>query len=163
MGNNANHNGLTESQIRRIRGVATQAFLYVAAFIVTFSLPAIVSYMTGVNVIHANDEDRYYPLILTAAILYPLQGFFNVFIYIRPTYMRSRRNIPRLPRFASFKKAFAIKNKTQQHHAGTEEGGPYRTNENSNGTNQHQHDNDIDGQHNHRQQPVSIVTASTAL
>jgi len=72
---------------RLIKEVAIQGFLYVSTFLLTLTPSFVlqVMYSTGVD-----DQNILYPLAVLNAMLLPLQGFFNVFIYIRPTYIRFR-------------------------------------------------------------------------
>ena len=67
---------------RLIKEVAIQGFLYVSTFLLTLTPSFVlqVMYSTGVD-----DQNILYPLAILNAMLLPLQGFFNVFIYIRPT------------------------------------------------------------------------------
>ncbi len=88
---------LSQHQSRiRLRESATQAFLYIAAFFTTY-----VSFGTGglLGPQPAAKENRgfYFPVVLTAKICLPLQGFFNCYIYVRPRYNSVRRKQPELP------------------------------------------------------------------
>jgi hypothetical protein len=86
--------GLTPLQKRLKREAATQGFLYVASFLMT-STPIFVTQILGGSFGYGpDDQERLYPLLILNALLLPLQGFFNVFIYVRPTYTRFKAANP---------------------------------------------------------------------
>jgi len=64
--------------------LARQSYLYVGALYLT-NLPLIVTRVTqfiaGVT---------YYGMMLSIAILVPMQGFWNVIVYLRPRYLKAR-------------------------------------------------------------------------
>ncbi len=67
---------------------AVQGFLYVTSFLITI-LPAFaIQILDGSMGYGISDQGRVYPLLVLNSILLPLQGFFNVFIYVRPSYIR---------------------------------------------------------------------------
>jgi len=79
--------GSTPRQERIKREATTLMFLYVASFLVT-NVPNFAW-----NVL----EDNFglaYPFLVWTAIFLPLQGFFNVFIYLKPNYTRYRAANP---------------------------------------------------------------------
>jgi len=80
-----------------MREATTLMFLYVAFFFVTtipnFALQILETYFGYTN----DNMGKIYPLLLLAAMVLPLQGFFNVFIYIKPTYTRFRAANPNKP------------------------------------------------------------------
>lgn len=63
----------------RLRKISTQAFLYIGAFFLTYIWPSL-------NRIFESEGNikRYFIMSLCSQIFYPLQGFLNLFIYIRP-------------------------------------------------------------------------------
>ena len=76
---------------RHSQMIATQGMLYVCAFYITWLFPTVQRIMElmglpGNFVIQALDT-----------CLLPLQGFLNVFIYVRPKYLFYRRKHPNLP------------------------------------------------------------------
>lgn len=75
-------------QKRLKREAAIQGFLYVSTFLLTFIPAFIIQVIEGLTQIGEENLAKMYPLLLANAILLPLQGFFNVFIYVRPTYTR---------------------------------------------------------------------------
>jgi len=65
----------------------TLMFLYVAFFFVTVT-PNFVLQILEVNFGYTSDDyGKTYPLFLFRSTLLPLQGFFNVFIYLKPAYI----------------------------------------------------------------------------
>jgi hypothetical protein len=79
--------------MKRVRDVATQAFLYVAAFFVTYFVPVLLRILESFGFRPA-DEDKVYTLLVISHISLPLIGFFNLLIYIRPRYLRTRSEFP---------------------------------------------------------------------
>jgi hypothetical protein len=78
---------LTMVQTRLKREATTLMFLYLACFFVTIS-PSFVKEILLTYT--SNDAGTLYPLTLLEAIVLPLQGFFNFFIFIKPSYTRFR-------------------------------------------------------------------------
>jgi hypothetical protein len=90
-------------QLQRLQLVSSQAFLYVGAFFIctiwSFALKILeISY-------NSEDEDDLYALLLLQAWFFPLQGFLNVFIYIRPKYMKHRQEFPDESRLWAFRRS----------------------------------------------------------
>ena len=90
--NTNNNNPNSDSQLRRMRQVAIQGFLYVAAFWMTGIFNALVRIVEGYNLV--TDESDVYPLLFLQALWSPSTGFFNMIIYFRPRYLRCRHNFP---------------------------------------------------------------------
>lgn len=80
-----------DSQMRRIRAVAAQCFLYVAAFVVSYSWGVVVRILEGMGY-DAKDEASIYALLVGQAVFGPLPGWFNLMIYLRPRYLRIRND-----------------------------------------------------------------------
>ena len=76
----------TERQ-SNVRRVAVQAALYVGAFYMTIIFPSIVRMAQA----RWNCTSEYFPLSILTVTFYPLQGFWNLIIYIRPRYLRYRK------------------------------------------------------------------------
>jgi len=72
---------------------ATQGFLYVASFFGTV-IPLVTIQILGGFGYTSDDQGKIYPLLVLNSIVLPLQGFFNVYIYLRPTYNRFRAADP---------------------------------------------------------------------
>lgn len=73
----------------RVQAVAFQAFLYVAAYVVSYLPTTILRIYAAANSLNSNDEAQLFPLLVLQAIFWPLQGLFNYIIYCRsPPYLR---------------------------------------------------------------------------
>lgn len=79
------------AQEKNISRVATQASLYVGAFFLTAIFPSIVRMFQA----KWNCTSEFYPLSILTVTFYPLQGFWNFFIYVRPRYLKYRKDHPR--------------------------------------------------------------------
>ena len=82
----------TQQNLRK--EAAMQGFLYVTTFLLTFLPGFAIQVIEGMVLLGEENLQQMYPLLVMNAILLPLQGFFNVFIYIRPTYNRFRAAKP---------------------------------------------------------------------
>ena len=78
---------------KRIREVATQGFLYVFTFYVCYTPAFIIRLLEGLG-LDGEKESDIYPVLVLNSILLPIQGFFNVFIYTRPNYVRVQAAFP---------------------------------------------------------------------
>jgi len=77
--------GLLQQQLTK--EVATQGFLYVSFFLMTSTPVLIIQVLDGIG-FGEEDQGRLYPLLVLNSLLLPSLGFFNVFIYVRPSYLR---------------------------------------------------------------------------
>ena len=75
-------------QNRLSHEAAIQGFLYVSSFLITISPAFAIQILDGSMGYAESDQGSIYPLLVLNSILLPLQGFFNVFIYVRPSYIR---------------------------------------------------------------------------
>jgi hypothetical protein len=82
-----------DEQLQRLQLIASQTFLYVGAFFLCATWSFLLRIMESVSY-NAEDENTLFPLLVLQAWFLPLQGFFNVFIYIRPKYLKHRRQYP---------------------------------------------------------------------
>jgi len=84
--------GEQHSRVRQnmVRDVGMQCVYYIAAFLLT-SLPLSVARMLQAQY---NCTETYFPLSLTTAFLFPLQGFWNAAIYLRPRYRKFKQQNP---------------------------------------------------------------------
>lgn len=83
------------SQQKRLKKeAATQGFLYVTTFLLTFLPAFVIQIMEGMVATGEENLQQVYPLLVLNAMLLPLQGFFNVFVYVRPYYNRFRAQNP---------------------------------------------------------------------
>ena len=91
-----------------IKEVATQGFLYVATFLVSY-LPAIVIMAYENWAWPDYDEPAIYGVLIWNSLLCPLQGFMNMFVYNRPSYNRLRAAHPEMSVFQTIKTACLTK------------------------------------------------------
>ncbi len=84
---------------------ATQGFLYVFSFLLTATPVFVIQVLDGSFGLEEDDQKTIYPLLVINAMLMPLQGFFNVFIYVRPTYSRFKAAHPEKSRWKVFQQA----------------------------------------------------------
>jgi len=80
--------GGEQSTLSQQKRVAGQAAAYVGSFFMTWLFPAIFQL---VNIITGNFP---FPLLLLKAISIPIQGLFNLFVFIRPSYVQYRECNP---------------------------------------------------------------------
>ena len=78
----------SNSKKRNTKRVATQAMLYIVAYFLS------ASFATLTRVIQEYVDTVPFGVILCMTILYPMQGFFNFLIYIRPRYLRYQQRHP---------------------------------------------------------------------
>ena len=88
-----------KGQLKRLKLVASQAFLYVGAFMIcttwTGLLQGIQSMATSTDSESMQAlEVKLYPILVCQAIFLPLQGMLNFCVYIRPKYIKCRRTFP---------------------------------------------------------------------
>jgi hypothetical protein len=86
---NARRSSMTNATANTGRQLAVQCTLYGLFFANTCIWFVILSILDAAGKTHR--IDRIYPIIVLTNIFYPMQGFFNFFIYIRPRYLRIRR------------------------------------------------------------------------
>jgi hypothetical protein len=84
-------------QSLRIRHVAIQAYLYVTGFFIPVLFTLLLRSLNGMNVILQSDEAKFFHLIFLNHLMFPLQGFCNFVVFMRPRYLRSRALSPDLP------------------------------------------------------------------
>lgn len=87
---NVSHPTLVQKRLKQ--EATTMMMLYVGCFLVTW-LPFFVVMIFGK---YLGETFLYFVLVLNAIFL-PLQGFFNVFIYLKPAYTRFRAANPNQP------------------------------------------------------------------
>ncbi|CAB9506474.1 expressed unknown protein [Seminavis robusta] len=93
-----------DPQVQRVHAVFTQAFMYVMAFLIVYS-PSFILRILSAHGYGAEEEGKLFPLLLLQAIFLPSQGFFNLLVYIRPTYKRTRRENADESRWWAFRRA----------------------------------------------------------
>jgi len=86
------------SQRKRLRLVSSQAFLFVASYIVSNGSTVLLRLFESQAATYVAEMElpyNYYILMVLQAILLPLQGLFNMMVYIRPKYIKNRSAFPR--------------------------------------------------------------------
>ncbi|CAJ1931668.1 unnamed protein product [Cylindrotheca closterium] len=97
-----------DNQLRRLQLVKSQAFLFVGSY-------AFVTMWGGITAIGENRADsedeelsllvKLYPIMVLNAILTPMQGFFNMSVYVRPKYLTVRHEFKDKSRWWSMQRA----------------------------------------------------------
>ena len=77
------------TQSKRIKEVATQATLYIAAFLGTFIWTVVLRIMESLR-FDSEDEAQLFPLLVIQNIMVPSTGVLNLIIYLRPRYKQIR-------------------------------------------------------------------------
>jgi hypothetical protein len=95
---------MMDSQTRRVQAVATQAFLYVGSFVLTYAWQLILRIVEG-SFGNASWESSLFPILVLNGIFMPLQGVFNLLVCARPNYLRARRDYPNESHFWCFRRA----------------------------------------------------------
>ena len=80
----------SENQTNRIDQVATQSYLYVLVFCLTFACAFLTQSMEAGTPDETWNERDIFPWIVLNQMFFPLQGFLNFFIYLRPRYIAVR-------------------------------------------------------------------------
>lgn len=88
-------------QSTQLREVATQGFLYVGSFFLTYT-PGFLLRIRESQSYTREDEDGLFVLMIFSYFLLPWQGFFNMIIYNRPAYARMRVANPERSRLWAF-------------------------------------------------------------
>jgi len=95
---------LTKKQ-RLAKEASTQCFLYVSTFLMTSACAFTIMVIEGNVPNGAEDLRKLYPLLVLNSMLLPLQGLFNVFIYVKPCYNRFRERSPEKSKWSIVKQA----------------------------------------------------------
>mmetsp|Transcript_29153 Transcript_29153/g.80052 ORF Transcript_29153/g.80052 Transcript_29153/m.80052 type:complete len:484 (-) Transcript_29153:314-1765(-) len=93
-------------QEKRIHTVATQSWMYVLGFLGSQGWIIIIKIIEGASLVTASQDDKIYPLLFIANFMVPLQGLFNLLIFLRPTYIRARDDYPSETRLWAFRRSF---------------------------------------------------------
>jgi hypothetical protein len=91
-GTNGQDGELSEPIRERIRAVSRQSVLYTFAYLNSF-----VWLFVAFGISSDADANTYYAIQFLTYFLYPLQGFINCFVYIRPRYQMLRVMYPEDP------------------------------------------------------------------
>ena len=90
------------NQETRVRDVGTQSFLYVTTYFLAFLWTYILRTIEAAGYVN---ERKLFPLLLIQSIFLPSQGFFNMLVFLRPTYVRLRRKFPNKSRLWCIRRA----------------------------------------------------------
>eukprot|EP00980_Cylindrotheca_fusiformis_P010753 scaffold2429_cov106-Cylindrotheca_fusiformis.AAC.4 len=99
---------LRTSQKRRLKLVSSQAFLFVASYVLCNIITYVLKLLESQSATYVEEKElsyTHYPLVVLQAMLLPLQGLFNMLVYIRPKYIGSRTGFPKETRFWAFRRA----------------------------------------------------------
>eukprot|EP00980_Cylindrotheca_fusiformis_P027742 scaffold22540_cov137-Cylindrotheca_fusiformis.AAC.3 len=95
-------------QNRRLRLVSSQAFLFVGCFFISNIWTYILRLLEAQATDYVEEMElpyhNYHMLVLQAALL-PLQGLFNMMVYVRPKYLKNRSDFPKETRFWASRRA----------------------------------------------------------
>ena len=101
LSSDANSHHLRKDQLKRLQLLASQAFLYVGAVVLCSVWSGCLRIMEASH--NYFDEANLYPLLVLQSIFLPLQGLFNMLVYIRPTYLKCRRHFPNESRLWAYR------------------------------------------------------------
>lgn len=103
---------------RRLNYLSTQAIFFVGSIFLCNIIPFTLRYLVANHIefgLVARSTSSYveemeipyrnFPLLVAQAILYPLQGFVNMLVYLRPSYTKNRRKFPEETRLWAFRRA----------------------------------------------------------
>jgi hypothetical protein len=88
---------LSRAEDKRVKKVALQAFPYVAAILSSQLWIVVLKTLECLDAVKAKDLDRIFSLVIILT--------FNMLLYIRPMYMRARKDFPLESRFWHFRRA----------------------------------------------------------
>jgi hypothetical protein len=94
----------TQQLQRHVHEVATQGFLYVITFFCAYT-PFLILRAIEAYAARPISESPIFPLLVLNSVFFPLQGFFNMFVYNRPNYTRIRMAYPELSTLWAIQKA----------------------------------------------------------
>ncbi|KAL3944908.1 MAG: hypothetical protein SGBAC_000999 [Bacillariaceae sp.] len=95
-------------QNKRLSLVRTQAILFLASFAVCIFWTGILNSVESTATTKEEELTlmcRWFPISVLQAIFMPLQGFLNMFVYIRPKYLKSRKEYPHESKAWAFKRS----------------------------------------------------------
>mmetsp|Transcript_13782 Transcript_13782/g.33382 ORF Transcript_13782/g.33382 Transcript_13782/m.33382 type:complete len:163 (-) Transcript_13782:429-917(-) len=84
-------------QIRRLRLVRTQVFLFVMTYALCVGWCALVIFLESLTYTQAQEISvtvKYFPALVFNAIFAPLAGFLNMIVFLRPKYLRWKHGNP---------------------------------------------------------------------
>eukprot|EP00980_Cylindrotheca_fusiformis_P011756 scaffold2799_cov117-Cylindrotheca_fusiformis.AAC.3 len=95
-------------QNRRMKLVSSQAFLFVVSYFSCNIWSGIIGLADSRTQSEAEELEllvNYYPVLVLQAALLPLQGLFNMVVFIRPKYLKIRHDRPRRSRVWAIKRS----------------------------------------------------------
>jgi uncharacterized membrane protein YozB (DUF420 family) len=84
---------MTNQQTKRVCAVAVQSFLYAVGFVLCYAWTLAIRILESFG-FDGESEASIFPLLVLQACFSTLQGFINLFIFARPTYLRVRVDFP---------------------------------------------------------------------
>jgi hypothetical protein len=94
---NAQKSSVEKDQVRRLWLVSIQALLFVVSYLFTagwLGLLRIIESMAETPEEELEMESKIYPLMILNAFFAPLQGLFNMMVFLRPKYLKWRHEYP---------------------------------------------------------------------
>mmetsp|Transcript_117519 Transcript_117519/g.175521 ORF Transcript_117519/g.175521 Transcript_117519/m.175521 type:complete len:941 (-) Transcript_117519:48-2870(-) len=95
---------LRKDQFERLQLVASQSYLYVAAFLLSTAWPTWIRILESLNY-NKEDEDRLFVLLALQAWFFPFQGLLNLCVYARPRYLKYRKEFPKQSRLFAIRRS----------------------------------------------------------
>ena len=92
-------------QAQKTKQVGSQATLYAMTFFNTVVWQVAIRGIEATELVTRETESDMFWVLVLASLFYPLQGFWNLLLYIKPVYTRNRKRNPSLSRRACFWKA----------------------------------------------------------
>jgi hypothetical protein len=106
--------GVPQSQIhgqreqhRRLYLIRSQAFLYVGSYFLCNFWVGLTVFLEGLAADDAQEMQmafQFYPILILYSFFAPLQGFFNMLVFMRPTYAKQRHHFPEETRLWAFRR-----------------------------------------------------------
>ena len=103
---------IQQKHLERLQMVASQSYLYVAAFMLSSIWPTMIRILESLNY-NKIDEDKLYVLLVCQSIFFPLQGVLNLLVYSRPRYIKNRTEFPDESKWFAFRRAILGDDKVQ--------------------------------------------------
>jgi len=97
-----------KSQEKRLRLVSSQAFLFVASYVVSSWATYILRLFESMATDYVWEMElpyNNYALLVLQSIFLPLQGLFNMMVYLRPKYLKTRSDFARESRTWAIRRA----------------------------------------------------------
>jgi len=99
-----------ERKTEMIKMVATQALFYTGAYVNGTLWPVVTKIvLEATNSQGKSGEPALFFVVLAAALFFPLQGFFNCLVYVRPNFIRWRKLNLQSSRLWAFRQALSIR------------------------------------------------------